>query len=95
MKLFSKKSQGLSLNVIIVAAIVLIVLVVLWSIFTGRMGGFSEGVDDVTTCSPEKCVRRSECKVPDPSGGEACYKNELGDPVSSIIPTELVCCIVR
>ena len=35
-----KKGQGLPLNVIIIAAIVLIVLVVLWAIFTGRMGKF-------------------------------------------------------
>lgn len=38
---FTKKSQGLSLNVIIVAAVVLIVLIVLWAIFTGRIGAFS------------------------------------------------------
>jgi hypothetical protein len=43
-----KKGQGLSLNTIIVAAIVLIVLVVLWAIFTGRMGVFSKGLTDVT-----------------------------------------------
>ena len=39
-----KKAQGLSLNIIIVAAIVLIVLVVLWAIFTGRMGDFVESL---------------------------------------------------
>lgn len=39
-----KKAQGLSLNTIIIAAIVLIVLIVLWAIFTGRMGGFTKGV---------------------------------------------------
>ncbi len=38
------KSQGLSLNTIIIAAIVLIVLIVLWAIFTGRMGVFTKGV---------------------------------------------------
>jgi len=39
-----KKSQ-LSLNTIIIAAIVLVVLVVLWSIFKGRMGAFSTGLE--------------------------------------------------
>lgn len=34
----------MSLNIIIIAAIVLIVLVVLWAIFTGRMGIFSKGL---------------------------------------------------
>lgn len=39
-----KKGQGLSLNVIIVAALALIVLVVLVVVFTGRIGIFEEGV---------------------------------------------------
>jgi len=39
-----KKAQGLSLNTIIIAAIVLIVLIVLWAIFTGKMGGFTQGL---------------------------------------------------
>ena len=43
-----KKGQGLSLNTIIIAAIVLIVLVVLWAIFTGRMGIFSKGLKETT-----------------------------------------------
>lgn len=42
--LLMKKGQGLSLNTIIIAAIVLIVLIVLWAIFTGRMGGFTRDV---------------------------------------------------
>lgn len=40
----SKRAQGLSLNVIIVAAIALIVLVVLIMIFTGRLGIFQEQI---------------------------------------------------
>ena len=36
----NKKSQGLSINVLIITAIALIVLVVLIAIFTGRLGGF-------------------------------------------------------
>lgn len=43
--LLSKKGQGLSLNVIIIAALALIVLVVLVAIFTGQIGGFRTGVD--------------------------------------------------
>ncbi len=39
-----KKGQGLSLNVIIIAALALIVLVVLVVIFTGRIGVFEAGV---------------------------------------------------
>ena len=40
----NKKGQGLSLNVIIVAAIALIVLVLLVIIFTGRIDIFNRGV---------------------------------------------------
>jgi hypothetical protein len=43
-KMNSKKGQGLSLNVIIVAALALIVLVVLIVVFTGRVQVFKEGV---------------------------------------------------
>lgn len=55
----NKKAQGLSLNTIIIAAIVLIVLIVLWAIFTGRMGGFTE---EVARC---KGTCRNECEYPD------------------------------
>ena len=41
---FNKRGQGLSLNVIIVAAIALIVLVLLVVIFTGRIGIFKSKV---------------------------------------------------
>ena len=42
----SKKAQSMSLNVIIVAALALIVLVVLVAIFTGRIGVFNKGVSE-------------------------------------------------
>ena len=41
------KAQGMPINVIIVAAISLIVLVVLVAIFTGRIGGLNKGIDDL------------------------------------------------
>ena len=40
----NKKAQGISINVIIIAAIALIVLVVLVAIFTGRLAIFSKEV---------------------------------------------------
>jgi len=39
-----KKAQGISINVIIIAAIALIILVVLIAVFTGRFGIFAGGV---------------------------------------------------
>ena len=54
-----KKAQGISMNVIIIAAIALIVLVILSMIFIGRMGSFSEASEDCRklggTCNAEQC----------------------------------------
>ena len=50
-----KKAQGLSVDVIIIAAIALIVLVVLIAVFTGRFGIFTGGVKASTDCS-KACV---------------------------------------
>ena len=47
----NKKSQGLSINVIIIVAIALIVLVVLIAVFTGRMGEFIKGIMGTTDCN--------------------------------------------
>ena len=49
-----KKGQGITFNVIVVAAIALIVLVVIIMIFTGKIRVFSKDVDEPTakkTCS--------------------------------------------
>ncbi len=43
--MLDKKAQGLSLTVIIVAALALIVLVVLVAVFVGRIGSTTEGID--------------------------------------------------
>ena len=50
----NKKAQSISINTIIIAAIALAVLVVLFAIFTGRLGGFTQGVRDTDTCA-QKC----------------------------------------
>ncbi len=49
------KGQSISINTIIIAAIALAVLVVLFAIFTGRIGKFSIGVDETDTCE-QKCT---------------------------------------
>ena len=54
----NKKSQGMSVNVIIIAAIALIVLVVLVAVFTGRFGIFAGGVK--TTGDPTKYCDEQE-----------------------------------
>ena len=50
----NKKGQGISINVIIIAAIGLAVLVVLFAIFTGRLGIFTKTLKDTDTCA-QKC----------------------------------------
>jgi archaellum component FlaG (FlaF/FlaG flagellin family) len=42
----SKKSQGLSINTIVVAVIALIVIVVIVAMLTGKLGNFSKSVQD-------------------------------------------------
>lgn len=49
-----KKAVELSVNVIIIAAISLAVLVVLFAVFTGRLGSFSRGLSETDTCA-QKC----------------------------------------
>lgn len=56
-----KKSQGMPLNVIIIAAIVLAVLIVVLFIFTERAGFFSK---NIKSCEQNggNCVNREECE---------------------------------
>jgi len=92
----NKKAQGLSLNTIIIAAIVLIVLIVLWAIFTGRMGGFTS---EVAKCRGLDRIPKSECdkkgvvdpqikypEIPTDSHGQPSLPTDATDE-------PLVCCI--
>ncbi len=45
----NKKSEGLTLNVIVIAVLVLLVLIVLILIFSGRLGLFNQGINQ---CPP-------------------------------------------
>jgi len=56
----SKRGQGLPMNTIVIAAIVLVVMVVLILIFTGRMGGFTQDIQQCTAKGGE-CVGTTEC----------------------------------
>jgi len=61
---FLTKAQGMSLNTIVIAAIVIIVLVVLVAIFTGRMGPWVQSVEN---CQDKNgaCVDSSaDCVAP-------------------------------
>ncbi len=74
-KLFHNlKSQGISVNVIIIAAIALIVLVVLIAVFTGRFGLFSKGLGSVTNICKLPGTGRDCCTsgniITNPTGGK-------------------------
>jgi hypothetical protein len=62
----NKKAQGLSINVIIVAAIALVILVVLIAIFSGRIGLFGKGVEKTTTGNMcvESCFATDQTEAP-------------------------------
>jgi len=76
----NKKAQGLSINVIIIAALALIVLVVLATIFTGRVRIFSQTLEDCASkqgqCYPNKCpdnsalITNAKCSEADRNAGK-------------------------
>jgi len=53
-----KKAQGISMNVIVIAALALLVLVIVALVTTGRLGIFSRGVND---CKNQGGVCRTSC----------------------------------
>ncbi|MBT5021367.1 hypothetical protein HOK51_10115 [Candidatus Woesearchaeota archaeon] len=76
--MFKKRGQGLSMTVIVVAAIALLVLVILAVIFIGRMGTTAENVDKCKgdcVYSPEECTEMGKyTKVTDdPCDDESQY----------------------
>ena len=54
----NKKAQGLSLNTIIIAALVIMVLIILGLVFMGRMGTFGQKQD---SCIGKGGTCRTEC----------------------------------
>ena len=50
----NKKAQGLSINIIIVAAIALIILVVIIAVFAGRMGFLQTELSKSSYCSEQQ-----------------------------------------
>ncbi|HIH42260.1 TPA: hypothetical protein HA246_01310 [Candidatus Woesearchaeota archaeon] len=87
----SKKGQGMTLNVVVVAAIVLLVLVVLVLIFTGKIGNF--------VGESEKCVTKGGTCI---AARDGCNRANLEAPVNAkcykatdptAVDDSQVCCI--
>jgi|ETN02SMinimDraft_2_1059926.scaffolds.fasta_scaffold13238_3 hypothetical protein len=89
----NKKSQGLSINVIIIVAIALIVLVVLIAVFTGRIGSFVAGVDSTATC-------KSNCEsfgmIPSSQLLSECTRGEkerqVAGTYTDVVENDVCCC---
>ena len=48
--MFKKRGQGLSITVIVASVIGLIIIVVVIALLTGKLGGFSKGVESAVSC---------------------------------------------
>ena len=93
----NKKSQGLSINVIIIVAIALIVLVVLIAVFTGRLGNFTRALGETASCE-SSCnafgmdweeIGEAECDNKDKSRiVPGTYDDITGDNVCCCKPSE-------
>ncbi len=85
----SRKAQGLSMNVIIIAAIALLVLVILAVIFIGRMGTTTRGIDQ---CKGSCVSSEMDCTNQGPYykvSNEPCYRSGTKE-IDSDRP---VCCV--
>jgi len=86
----SRKSQGMPINVIIIAALALVVLIVLLAVFTGRIKIFSENLQ---SCAAKQgqCEAGLSC-----SSGKALVTNTNcpeteADKQSN--PKKILCCV--
>ena len=91
-----KMAAELSVNVIIVAAIALAVLVVLFAIFTGRLGSFSTGVAKTANCE-NSCKALGMQKGTDSVDEDPCKtdKTRAYVPGTYSDVTSGVCCCTR
>ena len=92
-----KKAQGLPMNTIVIAAIVLVVMVVLILIFTGNIGNWRQDVEDTETMAKA----RAECIARGGTVKKACTEvradtkgNYIGDEDLEIegLGENLYCC---
>jgi hypothetical protein len=72
-----KRAQGISINVIVVAAIALLVLVVLSVVFLGRFGNFTQQSGDCEN-KGGRCVVGACPTGTNPYGGWSCQNTASG-----------------
>ena len=90
-----KKSQGMPVNVIIIAAIGLAVLVILFFILTGRFNVFSKGIKETGFTCQESCKLSNYASGVKSTGDCAADHSRLGGTISGIDTqkNEVCCCI--
>ena len=92
--MLDKRGQGLSITVIVAAVIGLIIIVVLIMMLTGKLGGFSKGVEGAVSC--ENTCTALGMKVKSPTLTESgCIKTSGGRVIPgkfSDVGEDRVCC---
>ena len=88
-----KKAQGISINVIIIAAIALAVLVVLFMIFTGRIALFTGGVGSATSCE-QQCKALGRTSLTSVEDNTKCspIENDLPGGYEMVNGKKMHCC---
>ena len=85
------KKADISVNIIIIAALALIVLVVLVAIFTGRMGTWGKGVTDISKNECRGANLNGNC-VPATTG---CVGNTVRAYGATGCASSEVCCVAK
>lgn len=93
----SRKAVSLPINVLIVAAIGLVVLIIIIAIFSGRLGKFTKSYDEQITAAQEGCVASGgNCE-----GSGVCDADEYllsaakSSCVTALQNPAAVCCVPR
>ena len=88
----NKKAQGLPMNTIVIAALVLVVMIVLILIFTGNIGGWRGDVEKTETSA----MARAKCigKMGQVMEGITCPGTHNKEGVTGL-GENLVCCIQK
>lgn len=88
-----RKSQSISINTIIIAAIALAVLVVLFIVFTGRFKIFNEGISSTASCE-NSCKALGKAKLDEYNevGCKASEKIYVPGKYSDVKNPDWVCC---
>lgn len=87
---YGKKAQGLSINVIILAALALAVLVVLIAIFTGTT---RKTVENIGSCTTKGGICADDSKLSGKCGGQYPIALIVSGECEKTKPTKNLCCI--